>query len=118
MLKVLKIVNVSGYVTQGQWQGYTLFLTTKVGFAYVTIDGNATELFSLETQEEKTMICMIMVDRIITAGKTNLRKKDKQQSVDFKTRYFNLMEPLLAGYISYCNEMCIPFEPPIIKTIV
>jgi hypothetical protein len=117
-LKVLKTVNVNGYVTQGQWQGYTLFLTTKVGFDYVTIDGRRTELFTLETQEEKTQVCMLMVDRIITAGKGNVKKKDKQQAVEFKTRYFNLMEPLIAGYLAYCNEMCIPFEPNIIKTVI
>lgn len=58
-----------------------MFITTKVGFVYVTVDGKVTDLFSLETQEEKTLVCMLMVDRIITAGRTNVRKKDKQQAV-------------------------------------
>lgn len=51
MLKVLGSVKVEGYVTQGQWQGYTLFVTTKIDFQYVTLDGRATRLFSLESQE-------------------------------------------------------------------
>jgi hypothetical protein len=26
-------------ITQAQWQGYTLFLTTKTNFLYITLDG-------------------------------------------------------------------------------
>jgi hypothetical protein len=46
-LKVLQTISIDGYATQGQWQGYTLFVTTRVGFCYVTLDGRTTELFSL-----------------------------------------------------------------------
>ncbi len=46
-LKVLKSVPIQGYIMQGQWQGYTLFVTTKVGFHYVTLEGVSTELFTL-----------------------------------------------------------------------
>jgi hypothetical protein len=59
-----------------------------------------------------------MVDRIITAGRTNTRKKDKQQAVEFKTRYFNLMEPLISGYLAYCSLAAIPFDVAIIKKII
>jgi hypothetical protein len=117
MLKVLQTVHVTGYVTQGQWQGYTLFITTKIDLQYVTLDGRATRLFSLESQEEKTTVCFILVDRIITAGRTNIRKKDKQQAVEFKTHYFNLMEPLIAGYLTHCGLTSNPFDLALVRKI-
>ena len=58
-----------------------------------------------------------MVDRIITAGRTNVRKKDKQQAVEFKTRYFNLMEPMTAGYLTYCSLTATPFDVILIRKI-
>lgn len=59
-----------------------------------------------------------MADRMITAGRTNLRKKEKQQTVEFKTRYFNIMEPLIAGYLNYCSFFAASFEVPIIRKII
>lgn len=58
-----------------------------------------------------------MADRIITASRTNARKKDKQQAVEFKTRYFNLMEPTIAGYLTYCTAINAPFEVPLIRRL-
>lgn len=50
MLKVLHTVPVEGYVTQGQWQGYTLFISTKVDVQYITLIDSPVPLFSLESQ--------------------------------------------------------------------
>jgi len=57
-----------------------------------------------------------MVDRIIIAARNNIRKKDKQP-VEFKTRYFNLVEPLIAGYLTYCGLTAIPFTISLIRKI-
>ena len=68
----------------------------------MTVNGIVGRLYSLDSQEDKYAVCMLMVDRLISAAKPSLKKKERQP-IDFKTRYFNLMEPLVAGYLTYCN---------------
>lgn len=53
----------------------------------------------------------ILADRIIGIEKKN----DK---IVNKIRYFNLMEPLLAGYLSYHKLASIPIDQQVCKNII
>ena len=43
----MKSVNISGYIVQGQWVGYTLIITTKVDVQYLDILSKPLQAFSI-----------------------------------------------------------------------
>ena len=47
-LKFMKSVNITGYVVQGQWIGYTLLVTTKVDIQYLDILSKPLQAFCIE----------------------------------------------------------------------
>lgn len=53
------------------------------------------------------------MDRIIGVEKNRIK-----QDTTCKSRYFNLMEPLLAGYLTYHKLMSIPINQVIAKRII
>ncbi len=110
-LKILRTVAIEGYVVQGQFIGYTLILTTKVDVQYVDISGKALQLYCIENYESRYLILGILTDRVIGIERY-------QGATNCKVRYFNLMQPLLAGYINYYISQDAPINGQIMKTVI
>ena len=49
-LKEIRTVQIDGYIVQSFWQGYTLFVVTKVNVFFVSPNGLAVQLYSLDSQ--------------------------------------------------------------------
>lgn len=47
-LKMMRCVNITGYVIQGQWVGYTLMITTKMDVQYVDILSKPLQAYCIE----------------------------------------------------------------------
>lgn len=102
---------MEGYVIQAQFTGYTLIVTTKVDVQYVDVTGKPLQLYSIENYESRYLILGVMADRIIGI------ERIEGQCV-CKVRYFNLMQPLLAGYLSYYALVGAPPVPAVLKAVV
>ena len=61
---------------------------------------------------------MLLGDRIISASRPKPASKKKDKQLDIKTRYFNLMEPLIFGYIGYCSISATKINEGYLKKIV
>lgn len=95
-----------------------MFVVTKVNVFFVSPNGISVPLYSLDSQEDKYLICMLLGDRIISAARPKPSSKKKDKQLDIKTRYFNLMEPLIFGYVGYCSIMGLKVNEGYLKRIV
>ena len=91
--------------------GYTLLVTTRVDVVYVDVSGEVLQLFCIENYESKYLILGVLADRIL-----GIEKQDDR--VTCKMRYFNMMQPLISGYLNYYALVGAPLNPLALKTLI
>ncbi|EAS03887.2 hypothetical protein TTHERM_00455260 (macronuclear) [Tetrahymena thermophila SB210] len=106
-IKTIKVCpsTSANLISSAKWFGSALIFITRTHVQYACIDGTTNCILSLDSYESKQWLVEIMIDRIIIASKSNIKKKQAQAQVDYKIKVFSPVEPLICGYIANCKYL-------------
>lgn len=135
-LKILRKVQIqaqieTNIITQAKWMGPILFYATNTHLSYATLEGEYWTVLSFDNFENKNLISMVLLDRILILTKYNqgarrrpLPGQQQQQqlspalSIDFKLKSFNILEPLAVSYMSGCRYLQQKPDSEVLKQII
>ncbi|CAK87046.1 unnamed protein product (macronuclear) [Paramecium tetraurelia] len=101
-LNTLKLISLQPQVNKKNrilltyWMAQTLILQTKFHILYVLLNGTCASIQSIDNYEEKNVLSALLWDRMILLCQSHSKK---QNNIEIKTKWINILQPILQGYI-------------------